>query len=63
MRYDAETDMLHLWPSAFAVARWGVYHLSARLGDLLAVLGSAQAADWRALAMKQPKARLVPDMP
>jgi len=55
--------MLHLWPSAFAGARWGVYHLSARLGDLLAVLGSAQAADWRALAMKQPKARLVPDMP
>jgi len=63
MRYDAESDMLHLWPSAFAGARWGVYHLSARLGDLLAVLGSAQAADWRALALKQPKARLVPNMP
>jgi hypothetical protein len=63
MRYDAETDMLHLWPSALAGARWGVYHVSARLTELLAVLGSAQASDWRALALKQPRARLMPDMP
>ena len=63
MRYDAENDMLHLWPSALAGARWGVYHLSARLTDLLAVLGSAQSSDWRALAQMQPRARLVPNMP
>jgi hypothetical protein len=63
MRYDAENDVLHVWPSALAAARWGVYHVSARLGELLAVLGSAQAADWRALYLKQPRARLVPDMP
>ena len=63
MRYDAGSDMLHLWPSALAAGRWGVYHLSARLVDLLAVLGSAQSTDWRALANKQPRARLVPDMP
>ena len=63
MRYDAERDMLHLWPSAFAGARWGVYHLAARLDDLVAVLGAAQPADWKALALKQPTARLVPNMP
>jgi len=63
MRYDAASDMLHLWPSALAGARWGVYHLSARLSDLLAVLGSAEARDWRALAVKQPRARVVGDMP
>ena len=63
MRYDAESDVLHVWPSALAGARWGVYHLSARLGDLQAVLGSAQPADWRALALKQPRARLIPYMP
>lgn len=63
MRYDSENDVLHLWPSALAGAKWGVYHMSAKLTDLLAVLGSAQANDWRALALKQPRARLVPDMP
>lgn len=63
MRYDAENDLLHIWPSALANARWGVYHLTARLRDLVDVLGSAQAADWRALALKQPRARIIPHMP
>ena len=63
MRYDADSDVLHVWPSALAGARWGVYHLSARLTELLAVLGSAQASDWRPLYRKQPRAQLVPNMP
>jgi len=63
MRYDAERDMLHLWPSALAGAHWGVYHLSAPLTDLLSVMGAAQASDWRAIFQKQPRARLVPNMP
>lgn len=63
MRYDAASDMLHLWPSALAGARWGVYHMAARLSDLLSVLGAAQASDWRPLYRKQPRAQLVPNMP
>lgn len=63
MRYDAGNDTLHVWPSALAGGRWGVYHVSARLTDLLAVLGSAQASDWRPLYRRQPRAQLVPNMP
>jgi len=63
MRYDQEGDVLHLWPSALVSARWNVYHVSARLTDLLAVLGAAQANDWRPVFLKQPRAQLVPNMP
>jgi len=63
LRYDAESDVLHLWPSALMNTRWSVYHISARLTDLLAVLGSAQPGDWKPLFLKQPRARLVPNMP
>lgn len=63
MRYSPESDILDVWPSALAGARWGVYHVSARLTDLLSVLGAAQASDWHATFLKQPRARLVPDMP
>ncbi len=34
-RYDPQTDMLDLWPSAMTKSVWGVYHASAKLAGSL----------------------------
>ncbi|MFI5228289.1 MAG: hypothetical protein ACHQWU_04425 [Gemmatimonadales bacterium] len=64
LRYDAETDMLHMWPSALLDGRtWSVYHASAKLSELARLLGGAKASDIRALGLRRHIARTVIEMP
>jgi hypothetical protein len=64
LRYDAATDMLHMWPSVLLSGRtWSVYHASAKLSDLTNLLGSAKAADISGLGLRRNVARTVLEMP
>jgi hypothetical protein len=54
LRYDAETDSLHLWPSALVGRAWTIYHAATSLRELLGVLESAVPSDARSLATLTP---------
>ncbi len=59
MRYDADTDTLHIWPSALTMAnKWGVYHAAVNLSDLMRALLAAKLSDRPAAALRMPS--LVP---
>lgn len=59
MRYDADTDTLHIWPSALTKANtWGVYHAAVDLSDLMSALLAAKPSDRPAAALRMPS--LVP---
>ncbi|MEP6492904.1 MAG: hypothetical protein ABJF01_09525 [bacterium] len=47
LRYDARTDSLDVWPSAMSKGTWGVYHASLKLSEVLGLLRSSVAADYR----------------
>jgi hypothetical protein len=47
LRYDAVTDLLHLWPSALSGSTWTVYHTAVKLSELLGLLQASQPADFR----------------
>jgi hypothetical protein len=51
LRYDAETDSLHLWPSALVGSRWNVYHTSVPLDAVLGLLRSTDHADLAATSL------------
>ncbi|HVX41265.1 MAG TPA: hypothetical protein VHB25_16980 [Gemmatimonadaceae bacterium] len=63
MYEDSTAGRLHLWPSALAQGAWTIYHTSVKLDDLLALLRSAQPADFQpALLAKTNRTRVV-EMP
>ena len=53
LRYDPFTDMVDLWPSGMSKSVWGVYHATAKLSDLLALLESALPSDFHPPAFNQ----------
>jgi hypothetical protein len=55
LRYDAETDTLHIWPSALSGRNWSVYHLALPLRETLALLAMARPGDMRSLKKVPPK--------
>jgi hypothetical protein len=63
IRYDSETDSLHLWPSALVGSNWTVYHAAAKLHDLLGLLGVARPAASRSLRLNRATSRSTIPMP
>lgn len=60
IRYDAEGDTLHLWPSALATKNWNVYHVALPLEQTLELLASARPSDMRALRKLPPRPTTIP---
>ena len=60
IRYDAEADTLHLWPSALSGRNWSVYHVALPLRETLQLLAMAQPSDMRSLKKVPPKPALIP---
>lgn len=60
IRYDAETDTLHLWPSALSGRSWSVYHVAVPLGGVLQLLSVARPSDMRMLKKVRPRAAPIP---
>jgi hypothetical protein len=54
LRYDADSDMLHLWPSALVGSSWTIYHAALPLHDLLESLDMTRSSDLRALRTMLP---------
>jgi len=54
LRYDAETDSLHLWPSALVGRQWTIYHAGVSLRELTDALESASPSETRSLAASTP---------
>jgi hypothetical protein len=52
LRYDAQTDILDMWPSAMSNTSWSVYHLRVRLAEALSLLQLAEPADRGAMMSK-----------
>ena len=52
LRYDGQTDMLDMWPSAMSSTSWSVYHLRVRLAEALSLLQLAEPADRGAMMSK-----------
>ncbi len=47
LRYDPQTDVLDIWPSALAGTAWTIYHTAVRLSDLNAMMSGAKSSDLR----------------
>jgi hypothetical protein len=47
LRYDPQTDLLDIWPSALAGPSWTIYHTAIRLGELSDLMASAKPSDVR----------------
>jgi hypothetical protein len=60
LRYDSETDSLHIWPSALSNRTWTVYHTAAKLSDLLGLLQATDPTELRAAlsAFHPPRPRM-----
>jgi hypothetical protein len=63
LRYDPETDSLHLWPSALAGSTWTVYHTGAKLAEILGLESAARPADLARLSLARPTGRATIRMP
>ena len=63
LRYDPETDSLHLWPSALAGATWTVYHTGAKLSEILGLLHAARPADLLRLSLERTTGHVTIKMP
>jgi hypothetical protein len=50
LRYDPQTDMLDIWPSALAGTAWTIYHTSLRLTEITELTAVAKPSDLRAVA-------------
>jgi len=50
LRYDPQTDLLDIWPSAYAANAWTIYHLRVGLDEITRVTADAAASDLRAVA-------------
>lgn len=55
LRYDAQNDTLHVWPSALAGLKWNVYHIALPLRETLDLLAMARPGDMRALKKVPPR--------
>ena len=60
IRYDVQSDTLHLWPSALAGRYWNVYHVAVPFAETLRLLDEAQPSDMRALKKVPPRATQIP---
>ena len=60
IRYDADGDTLHLWPSALSNRSWSVYHVALPLDQTLRLLAMARPSDMRALKKIPPKPATIP---
>lgn len=49
LRYDPQTDLLDIWPSAYARSAWTIYHTSVRLSEITDLMASAQPSDLRSV--------------
>jgi hypothetical protein len=49
LRYDPQTDLLDIWPSALAGPSWTIYHAAVRLGELSDLMSSAKPSDLRSV--------------
>ncbi len=66
MRYDQDTDSLHIWPSALSGAwpgSWQLYHTSVKLSDLMDLLSTASESDRPRLGNVIPSNGLKIQMP
>jgi hypothetical protein len=50
LRYDPETDLLDIWPSALAGTSWTIYHTSVRLAEIKNLMAKAPASDVKSVA-------------
>ena len=50
LRYDPQTDLLDIWPSALAGASWTIYHTAVRLSDVKDLMAKAPPSDLRSVA-------------
>jgi hypothetical protein len=54
MRYDADADSLHLWPSGMASnGTWSVFHTAVPFSEIIGLLRSATPADMPRAALLQ----------
>ena len=60
IRYDADGDTLHLWPSALSNNDWRVYHLALPLEYTLGLLAAARPSDMRTLKRVPPRPVRIP---
>ncbi len=49
LRYDPQTDLLDIWPSALAGPSWTIYHTAVRLSEITDVMAGAKASDLRSV--------------
>jgi hypothetical protein len=63
IRYDAATDMFHVWPSALAGPNWTIYHTAFPLRSMLALLSIVKPGDIKSLFNSQNGIRAMIDMP
>ena len=49
LRYDPETDVLDVWPSALAGPSWTIYHSAVHLAELTDLMALAKASDMKSV--------------
>jgi hypothetical protein len=64
LRYDPQTDLLDIWPSALAGPSWTIYHTAVRLSEITDLMAGAKASDLRTvIAMSKSVPRPTIPMP